>query len=361
MRGKASLLVGTYTSGGSSEGIYRAEFDLSSGVLSEARPVIRQKEPSYLALSGDGRRLYAVEEMVPAGRVFSYRKTAAGWEQTGCLPSGGSAPCHLAIDEVHATLAVANYMDGIVSIYPLAADGSLGPEPQVIRLYGSGPDANRQTCAHAHQCVVCEGGMWVCDLGSDQVRAFERQENGRYKEGEPLLRTLPGAGPRHLVASPDGGMLYLLCELQSVLYAFRRTDGGFVREGVFTYLPENVSPSAAAAVRRSDDGRFLFASSRGGFDGVALFELDTATGLPQLCGLTPTASVPRDILPLGDFLLCACQKGDTVQVLRLDRERKSLAYIGELPLPAPVCLVREPDGDAAGNPRKPESGAAHSA
>lgn len=347
MRGKASLLVGTYTSGGSSEGIYRAEFDLASGLLSGACPVIRQEEPSYLALSGDGRRLYAVEEKVPAGRVFSYRKTAVGWEQTGCLPSGGSAPCHLAIDEAHGILAVANYADGVVSFYPLAAEGSLGQAPQTIRLYGSGSDANRQTRAHAHQCVVCESGIWACDLGSDQVRAFVRREDGRYQEGEPLVRTLPGAGPRHFVTSPGGGMLYLLCELQSVLYAFRRTDDGFVREGIFSYLPPNAPLSMAGAVKRSDDGRFLFASSRDGFDGVALFELNAATGLPELCGLTPTAFCPRDILPLGDFLLCACQKGDAVQVLRLDREKKSLAYIGELPLPAPVCLVREPDGEAS--------------
>ncbi len=335
----APILIGTYTSGGSAQGIYEAEFDTASGVLSGLRLVIHQKEPSYLVLSGDGKRLYAVEETLPEGRVFSYELTVSGWVQTGCEPSGGSAPCHVMLDEENNALAVANYMDGAVSFYALAADGALCGEPQTVVMEGKGADPKRQECAHAHQCVKAQDKVLVCDLGTDAVRAFHRGEAGRYGEEAPLVHTRPGAGPRHLVLTKDGAMLYLLCELQNVLYAFRKTDKGFAEEGAYEYLPQNAPPSAAAALRISCDERFLFASSRIGYNGVALFELDPGTRLPLLRDVCKSGAIPRDILPVGEFLLCACQDQNAVQVMKLNREKKKLTMQGEIVVPRPVCLA----------------------
>ncbi len=336
---KALILIGTYTSRGNAQGIYEADLDMESGDLSSVRLVIRQKEPSYLTLSMDGKRLYAVEETVPAGRVFSYTESPDGWVQTGCESSGGSAPCHVMLDEEHNTLAVANYMDGAVSFYGLDGAGALQCGPQTIVMEGKGVHPKRQECAHAHQCVRYGEKVLVSDLGTDKVRVFYRGTDGRYGEEAPLVHTRPGDGPRHMCLTKDGAMLYLLCELQNVLYAFRKTDGGFVEEGVYAYLPDQAPQSSAAAIRISDDERFLFASSRGGFNGVALFELDLKTRLPLLQDVCLTSAIPRDILPVGEYLLCACQDANAVQVMKLDREQKKLAVHGEIEVPRPVCLV----------------------
>ena len=336
---KTSILIGTYTSGGSSQGIYEAELDYESGAMGGARLVIFQKEPSYLALSGDGKRLYAVEETVPHGRVFSYVAEREGWVQTGVKPSGGSAPCHVMLDEEHHTLAVANYMDGAVSFYGLDALGALRGGCQTVVMEGQGVNPKRQECAHAHQCVRYEDKVLVCDLGTDAVRVFHKGADGRYGEEAPLVQTRPGAGPRHVVLTQDGAMLYLLCELQNVLYAFRKIDKGFVEEGVYEYLPANVPQSLAAAVRLSNDERFLFVSSRGGYSAVALFELDPKTRLPILRDVCSCGATPRDILPAGEFLLCACQDANVVQVMKLDREYRKLMVQGEISVSRPVCLV----------------------
>ena len=335
---KTSLLIGTYTSGGNSQGIYEAEFDLDTGDICDVRLAIAQRDPSYLALSEDGNRLYAVMETPCDGQVFSYRLTDRGWAQTGSQPSMGEAPCHLMLDEENSTLAVANYMDGAVSFYPLSEDGALTHPPQAVALDGHGPHP-RQECAHAHQCVKQEESIFVSDLGTDMVRVFERDGNGRYTQKAPLLSTQPGAGPRHLVVTADGQMLYLLCELQNVIYAYRKTGDGYQEAGGFEYLPAGTSGAAAAAVRLNGDERFLFASSRLGFNGVALFELDPLTQLPNLCGIFPTGACPRDILPVGDFLLCACQEANLVQVMRLDRDKRQLVLLGEAEVPKPVCLI----------------------
>jgi 6-phosphogluconolactonase len=336
---KTQVLIGTYTSGGDSQGIYETELDLESGALNGARLAIAQKEPSYLVLPRDGKRLYAVEETVPAGRVFSYKLSKGGWSQTGVQPSCGSAPCHVMLDEETNTLAVANYMNGAVSFYKLDAEGALQSGPQTVMLDGKGVNPGRQECAHAHQCVKFGDKVLVNDLGTDRVRIFHRDVKGLYAEEAPLVYTKPGAGPRHMVIAEDGAMLYLLCELQNTLYAFRNTGNGFSEEGIYEYLPKDAKQSSAAAIRLSRDGRFLFASSRGGFSGVALFELDGKTRLPVLRDVCASGANPRDILPVGDFLLCACQDANIVQVMKLDRVQSRLAVTGEMAVPRPVCLV----------------------
>ncbi len=336
---KVNILIGTYTSNGKSKGVYEAELDLGSGALTGARLAVSQKEPSYLTLSHDGKRLYAVEETVPSGRVFSYKLTQDGWSQTGVQPSCGSAPCHVMLDEETNTLAVANYMNGAVSFYNLDLDGALQGGPQTVIMDGKGVNVKRQECAHAHQCVKYGDKVLVIDLGTDKVRVFCRDAGGVYAEESPLVQTRPGAGPRHMVLTMDGTMLYLLCELDNTLYAFRKTYEGFKEEGVYEYLPKNAPQSSAAAIRQNHDERFLFASSRGGFNGVALFELDTETRLPVLRDVCASGAIPRDILPVGDYLLCACQNANIVQVMKLDRVQKKLAVTGEMAVPRPVCLV----------------------
>jgi 6-phosphogluconolactonase len=336
---KASILIGSYTSGGNSQGIYEAEFDIENGTLSSAHLVISQNEPSYIVLSQDGKRLYAVEETVPSGRVFSYRLTQDGWMQTGCEPSGGSAPCHVMLDEETDTLAVANYMNGAVSFYNLGALGALQGGPQTVMMDGKGVNPRRQECAHAHQCVKYGDKVLVNDLGTDKVRVYSKSAGGQYAEEAPIVHTRPGSGPRHMVLSQDGSMLYLLCELENALYAFRNTGKGFTEAGVYEYLPKDAPQSSAAAIRLSHDERFLFASSRGGFHGVALFELDNETRLPILRDVCESGATPRDILPAGDFLLCACQDANIVQVMKLSREQKKLAVLGEMSVPRPVCLA----------------------
>ena len=335
---KASILIGTYTSGGNSQGIYEAEFDLETGSLGGARLAISQEEPSYLALSRDGKRLYAVEETVPSGRVFSYKFTKDGWMQTGCEPSGGSAPCHVMLDEEANTLAVANYMDGAVSFYNLDADGALNGAPQTAVMGGKGANPKRQECSHAHQCVKYGHKVLVSDLGTDKVRVFHRDAAGRYAEEAPLVHTNPGAGPRHMALARDGAMLYLLCELENTLYAFEKKGESFAEAGVYEYLPKNAPPSSAAAIRISQDDRFLFASTRGGVNGVVLFELEESR-VPVLRDVCLSGATPRDILPVGNYLLCACQDANVVQVMKLDRTQRKLAVIGGIPVPRPVCLV----------------------
>ena len=55
------MYVGTYTSG-ASRGIYRLKLDPATGALSADGAPTPARDPSFLELSADGRRLFAVSE-----------------------------------------------------------------------------------------------------------------------------------------------------------------------------------------------------------------------------------------------------------------------------------------------------------
>ena len=60
------VYVGTYT-GGSSEGIYVYNLNMSSGELTYESHIAGVENPSFLALSPDNRHLYAVNENEDGG------------------------------------------------------------------------------------------------------------------------------------------------------------------------------------------------------------------------------------------------------------------------------------------------------
>src|SRR5262245_12314994 len=70
------VFIGTY-SGAKSQGIYVSRFDSDKGELSSPELAAEMKNPSFLALSPNGRFLYAVGEMEsfagkPTGSVAAF-------------------------------------------------------------------------------------------------------------------------------------------------------------------------------------------------------------------------------------------------------------------------------------------------
>src|SRR5581483_1709019 len=98
------LFVGTYT-GVKSKGIYAFRFNDRTGALTPVGLVAETTNPSFLTLSADGRRLFAVNETARFGEEASGSVSAFSVDQTtGALAlinvqsSRGADPCHLMID-----------------------------------------------------------------------------------------------------------------------------------------------------------------------------------------------------------------------------------------------------------------------
>lgn len=87
-------------------------------------------------------------------------------QQSGSPPTGGSAPCHLALVADGKYLLSANYGSGDVAVHPVEADGSLGQRTDLVKHVGDAP--------HAHQVLADPTGKYVLavDLGTDSVYTY---------------------------------------------------------------------------------------------------------------------------------------------------------------------------------------------
>jgi 6-phosphogluconolactonase len=161
-----TVYFGTYT-GAQSKGIYRSTLDGASGHLSTPELVAETKNPSFLALSPDGRYLYAALEAgggaVGAWAIGADGKLTALNQQS----SGGDGACHVWVDATGKNVLVANYGGGSIASFPVRADGSLGERSAFMQHTGSGPNARRQEKPHAHSVYTDPTNTFVyaCDLG----------------------------------------------------------------------------------------------------------------------------------------------------------------------------------------------------
>lgn len=349
---KARLLVGTYTSG-KSQGIYVFDFDLRSG-NAKLLGSTYSSNPSFLAISAKGDRVYAVNEdregMVTA---FSFEPNSGKLTEINKVSAEGAHPCYISVDKTGKWLAVGNYSGGNLALYRINTDGSLNPAHQVIQHTGSSVDASRQEAPHVHATVFTRDNnfLLVPDLGTDKVMIYAFDDRkGALKPAEmPYLMVEPGAGPRHLDFDPEGRRMYLLEELTGTISAYEYRKGKL-------HLIQNTSSLAydfsgkigSADIHVSPDGRFLYASNRGESNDIAIFSINKEKGTLSLVGHQDALGRrPRNFNfdPSGNFLLVANQETDEVVVFSRNKDTGNLTDTGiRINVPAPVC-IKWVDGD----------------
>lgn len=349
---------GTYT-GGESRGIYVSRFDSIRGRFTPPQPVAELPNPSFLATSRNGQRLYAVSELSngqgTGGRVAAYSVDLRTGQllSLGQRPSGGDGPCHLSLDRRNRALFVANYGSGSVAVLPLDAEGRPGNPKAVIQHEGRSVHPERQQGPHAHQALPSPQGshLLVCDLGLDEVRIYRWRPWSRDLETHesPILRLPPGSGPRHLAFHPNRQWAYVLNELNSTLTVCRwfSRDGRLEPIQTLGTLPPGaaVSQNTTAEVAVHPDGRFVYASNRGD-DSIAMFAVEPKTGRLQPVGHENTRGrTPRHFTfdPTGQWCVVLNQNSNLVAVFRRDARTGRLTFTGHtIVVPRPVCAVFVP-------------------
>ena len=98
--------IGTHASAGQNS-LCLCEADFSAGTFSTLRTMRELSDPTYLALSSQ-KVLYALSRSGSKGSVNAIREHAI----VSTLPSGGSGPCHICVDDRGEFLLCANYGSG---------------------------------------------------------------------------------------------------------------------------------------------------------------------------------------------------------------------------------------------------------
>ncbi len=353
-----TFYVGTYTDASGSQGIYVGSVDEESGKLGPLRLAAAvQKDPTFLALSPDGRFLFAaMSDAVASFRILPDGKLLAVNRQ----PSGPNT-CHVSLDRTGRELFAARYDAGSIAAYPVGADGRIGACTATVSFRGSGPNVERQAGPHAHSVYVDPENhfLYACDLGSDRIWIFRLADHGRLIPANPPDATLPaGSGPRHLAF--DGPQVYVVNELDVSTTVFSRNSS----TGSLTLIgtEENIDPgwpkgtgSAELAVAPSD--KWLFVSTRledrmsvfriaphpASTDAVKAQTMSQPLHREQVVASPVTFPRSFALDPAGKWLVVAGQTDNCISVMKIDAESGHLSPTGECAyVGSPVCILFDP-------------------
>lgn len=354
---KMLLYIGTYTNSGKSQGIYVHQFDSATGKLTPLQTVKDVLDPSFLAIIGDNKFLFAVNELVEyegmksgAVSAFSIDEKTGNLQLLNKQPSFGDAPCHITVSANQKFVLVANYLGGNVVVYPILADGKLGEKTDLVQHSGTGPNKERQEAAHAHSITLSPDNRYAyaCDLGIDKIMIYHFDDKtGKLKpnENQAFFQTKAGAGPRHFSFHPNGKFAFVVNELDWTItsFAFDKNSGTLKEIQTVPTLPSGASTAGVtcADIHVSPNGQFLYASNRG-HNSIVCYQIDQATGhLKYVQHTTAQIKTPRNfaIDPNGKFLLVANQSSDSIVVFRIDPKTGKLKSTGiSAKVPVPVCL-----------------------
>ncbi|MFF9286188.1 lactonase family protein [Streptomyces griseosporeus] len=337
--GRRRAFIGSFTAAGG-PGILAAAVAPDSGALTVLGGTNRLPDPSYLALSADGRILYAVSETAE-GMVAAYRVDGDRPEAMGPRVPVGGGPTHLALYDGH--VLTADYGSGSVTAVPLRADGGLAPAASgVLRHTGSGPYSPRQQGPHAHQVQPDPSGRWVVsvDLGTDSVRVCTLKGGSPVLHRETALR--PGSGPRHLAFHPSGGFAYVVNELTPTVTVCRwdAADGTLKPLTETEVLPAAPSGDAyPSGIALSPDGRFAWTATRGE-DVLSVFAVSGGGEVLRLVGTVPCGGRwPRAITVSDGVLYVANERSGDVTWFALDPGTGLPRRAGAIDVPAASCVV----------------------
>ncbi|MFE2428810.1 lactonase family protein [Streptomyces sp. NPDC059373] len=337
--------IGSFTSAGG-RGLTAAAVDPGTGALTALHSTDAVDNPSFLALSPDGRLLYAVSENPEDGgaAVFSLADPAEPRQLGKTAPVGGGDPTHLSLHRGH--LLTANYKTGTVSVLPLGEDGGIGEPVFVLEHEGDGPHPERQTGPHAHMVLPDPSGRWVLtvDLGTDSVRVCELDPAGGELEIERELGLRSGIGPRHLTFHPRGDRAYIVNELDSVVTVCHwDPEVGRLRPvAEVSVLPEGAQgTNHPSELVISADGRYAWVANRG-HNSIAVLSLDESGDRLELRGTVGCGGDwPRHLTldPSGSRLYAANERSGGVAWFDLDPENGMPVQAGSVNVPAASCVV----------------------
>ncbi|MEG9298183.1 lactonase family protein [Mangrovibacillus sp. Mu-81] len=336
--------VGTYTKQ-DSKGVYQFTLDTEKRELTDVKLAAEVGNPTYVAVSGDNRKLYAVSKEGENGGItaFSLDEQTGGLTKLNSHSTAGANPCHVSVGPDNRTVVTANYHTTEIQSYVTEGDGSLHSLVSNIEHTGSGPH-ERQEKPHMHYAGFTPDGKYVIaiDLGSDRIYTYSA-ENGELSE-ERKMETKPGSGPRHLTFHPNGKFAYVMTELSSevLVLHYDEKDGRFSEQQYISTLPEDFKEvNDGSAIHISGDGQFVYAGNRG-HNSIAVYKVNQDSGLLTFIEWTSTeGNWPRDFVldPTGEFLVASNQKSNTLTLFGRNKNTGKLELLQSgVEVPEPVCV-----------------------
>lgn len=273
----------------------------------------------------DGNKLYAVireiDETTHFGGLISFVIGENGelTEPSEVASTKGIVPCYVSVLDGNAYYV--NYLSGNVG----CSDGSFDAHE------GRGVNLPRQDMPHTHYVAPSPDGKYLfcCDLGLDTVFVYDKKLNVVSSAKVP-----EGAGARHIAASADGKLIYVVNELASSVTVMRYSDGKLTPLDTYPCIKGYMGQNTAAAVRVR--GNYLFVSNRGA-DTITRFKIE-GEKLTEVKNYPCGGMSPRDFDFAEDLLLCANETTNSVTVFKMNGDEPELTGT-TLRFAHPICVT----------------------
>ena len=269
--------------------------------------VLREKSPE----TDSELAVYALNEDGSVGACLSRIDTL------------GHRANYLLIDEEHDCCYVTDF-----------GDGKLFRTPDRIHPFsGRSVHPTRQAGPHTHCVIKTPDGKYlaVADLGADEVYLCDFDMN--------VLQTVKapeGCGPRQLLFSDDGKVLYCVTEIASTLLTFSYEDGKLAFEKEYDMLQGNYEGDhAACALKKA--GNYLYTTERRA-NVITVFRAD-GLNVERVSILDPIGVKPDDLAFSGKLAAVANETSDTLNFFLLRDDGLLHPLPAAVRIPGPLCLT----------------------
>lgn len=305
------------------------------------------RNPSFVAMDEDNRKIYAVNEMKEYGGVFGGGLTQIGYEPDGTMRieadfnTAGTDPCHVEVSPNGAFVSVANFASGAVTIFPRDEKGNLLPDKTVFQHEGNSVHPVRQKGPHAHSSIFAPDRplMFVPDLGMDKVVAYRYDGAAVQPDEEATIVVERGCGPRYGEFTPNGKDFYLINEIGSRVMHYRYNAGKMTLHEETSTLPYGFTgENICSDLHITADGKFLYASNRG-HDSITAYHILEDGSLAWIECQPSGGKTPRNFAldRTGRYLLAENQDSDNITVFAIGADGR-LTKQESYAFGSPVCI-----------------------
>ena len=339
------FLVGTFTTNTPAKGIYTLTLS-KSDLKSDVQLLAEALDPSFLCLSKNKKKVYAVSERGAKSSVAAYNfKNKKQLVLLNKVDAGSvTDPCHIALTDKH--VVTANYSGGSIFVYNRNPDGTLSEVIQKIQHVGKSVHPTRQTKPHTHQVVFSPDGKFLLtnDLGIDKVLVYKYDKKNTETPLSPFdtLAVKLGSGPRHLTFDKSGTNIFLLQELDGTISSIKFDNGKLTLIDTTSVVLKPNIQTGAADIHISPDGRFLYATNRGTANDISCFCILNSGRLEFVQQVSVEGEGPRNftITNDGKLVLVGNQRTNQISIFTRDAASGKLTFTGKkVDVGAPVCIL----------------------
>ncbi|MGR3741500.1 lactonase family protein [Companilactobacillus sp. DQM5] len=336
---KEQIYLSGYTNKG--KGIYSAQLDTETNSITSPKVFIELNKPTYIDI-GNNLHLYSIQQKGDWGGIAAYDISSQKPKYINSALKLGAAPSFVKYDPTRNMVYSCQFHGSKVYFDKVQSDGSL-KSLYTISLQGNGPKPEQDSSKPHYSGLTPDNKIIICDYGADKVSIYDLSDT----QVPTLLfeyHAPSGSAPRHLVFHPTKNIAYIICELSSEILVMNydpKSHSLSFKEKISTLPKEFKGTNTAAAIRISNDGRFLYASNRG-HDSIAIYEVsEDGEHLKKLEYQDIHGKGPRDfdLDPSNNFLLCANQDSDNLTLFSRNIKTGLLTILKEqVAIPECVCV-----------------------